>query len=180
MKKTAAILASSLALIASVSAYSRAAIDSSTNVTSVKTDSAILALTPGKDADGTAYINAQGVMVVDFNKSIAGKGEQPNSHYAWQHLFTVTNNSNNAVNLGATLTNAAGATTDINNAVSHIKAGGAAADCSDGTELKGGTTVSLAAGASTPICLVVEPKDDSLGQAMSGTLTINATAPEVL
>lgn len=103
MKKSLLLVVSLLAIasLMAAMAYSNANVTNATTMEVVNTNEALLALEPSDmkgNADENAYVDG-GVLKFDFSKGLNGQsfGLQPNSHYHWDPLFKVTNNSNETI-----------------------------------------------------------------------------------
>jgi peroxiredoxin family protein len=110
MKKKGLVLVIALLCMASLMAamaYTSAEVKAGYTVRVVNTNEALLALIPNdKDADGTAYVDGNGNLVLDFGR-IGNEGNfsglQPGSTYEWQELVTLKNNSQNKIQVNLTV-----------------------------------------------------------------------------
>lgn len=108
LRRTMMLAGGSLAIAGLMAAYSytSATVANAASLSVVDTNAALLALIPGSpngvgstpDLD-TPVVDAAGNLVFDFNHGLNGGdfGLQGNSSYTWMDMFTVQNNSNNAV-----------------------------------------------------------------------------------
>ena len=110
MKRKSLVLIVLLLCLASMMAamaYTSAEVKTGYTVRVVNDDEALLALIPnGGDADGTAYINASGDLVLDFGR-VGNNGNfsglQPGSTYKWDGLVRLKNNSQNKIKVNVSV-----------------------------------------------------------------------------
>ncbi|MDP5274384.1 hypothetical protein [Chengkuizengella axinellae] len=105
MKKALLVIASLLAVssVMAAMAFSSATVKNDANFTIQNTSESLLAMKAG-DHEAAYYEEANDgaeVLVIDFDKGKDGQefGLQPNSEYTWLDLFSITNNSENPVDL---------------------------------------------------------------------------------
>lgn len=108
--RSLAVAGGSLALAGLMAAYSytSATVANAASISVVDTNAALLALMPGSpmgvgstpDLD-VPIVEQNGSLVFNFNHGLGGGdfGMQGNSTYTWMDMFTVRDNSNNAVNV---------------------------------------------------------------------------------
>jgi len=171
LHRTLMVAGGTLAIAGLMAAYSytTATVTNAASLNVVNSNQALLGLMPGSadgatpgnnfnsspDKDQAAYLS-NGNLVIDFNRGLGGGdfGMQPNSTYFWDGLFTVENNSSNAVKVTITANNVpAGATLMLqqgeDGTVSYGKGGPsyATTDTNDVGGLTGGSwTFTLPAG----------------------------------
>lgn len=110
MKRKSLVLVVLLLCLASMMAamaYTSAEVTAGYTVRVVNADEALLALIPNAaDADGTAYINTSGDLVLDFGR-VGNNGDfsglQPGSTYKWDGLVSLQNNSQNKIKVNVSV-----------------------------------------------------------------------------
>lgn len=175
MRRIAALLIASMALVAMVSAYSRAEVVNAANLKVVNTSEALIALTPGTDldnsADHTASIESN-VMTFVFGKGLGGTnwGLQPGSSYAWDKLFYITNHSAGRIQVSIDVDY--GGNTDLHRLINDIKAGG---EGWNGTNVRDYPNfLVMEPGQTVPVHLGISiPSDESL-KNLNGTIRVYA------
>lgn len=113
----AVIAALAISSVMASMAYSGAYVQNPTTLQIASTETSLVAINPGTGVgnnDKASYVK-DGVMYVNFGLGKGGNvyGLQPGSGYAWNNLFTATNNSEEKLNYRITVAN--------ENLVKHIK-----------------------------------------------------------
>ena len=111
IKKRLVVIVAALAIssVMATMAYSGAYVQNPTTLKIASTKDSLVAINPGTgigNLDGTSNVK-DGVMYVNFGLGKDGEvyGLQPGSGYAWNNLFTATNNSKENVNYRITVSN---------------------------------------------------------------------------
>ncbi|HHY06473.1 MAG TPA: hypothetical protein GX532_05800 [Clostridia bacterium] len=166
MKKKGLVLVIALLCMASLMAamaYTSAEVQAGYTVSVVNTDKALLALIPNTDKDGTAYIDKDGNLVLDFGR-IGNEGNlsglQPGSTYEWRGLVDVQNNSQNKIEVD-------------------LSVDGAATECLTIIDDKGHQVKNLKLNGNNKTTIgfrVAVPAKAQAGQNLTGNIVVSATA----
>jgi len=169
--------------------YTTASVTNAATLSVVDTNQALLALTPGTpavggypDKDVPASIQ-NGNLVFDFNKGLGGAdfGLQQNSTYYWDGMFTIQNNSSNAVQVTITDANLpAGVTLSMNQG--ETGKGATTINTNDASglvKIQGNTGLTFTIPAGGWQEMDVQAQVGAMGISNSSNMTINVNAAAV-